>query len=170
MGYRNRVAYGMGFETREKAFAFLCSFRLGLEGKELDAFDDIRQNDYGLHMNKPQYDGEGCLVTGYEPDVKWDESGIEEQMVKKMLKEARLSGASTAFLRMGDESGDCEEDYYEAGEDSDCKADIMDNHPLQHLHDDMYLVQKIHISNDERRVQLCQTPELANKEAENGTT
>jgi hypothetical protein len=103
MEYRSGVAIGIGFTSREALVAFLTAVKL--KGDRPEWLDDFKITELGktvvMHCN---YD-----------NIKWYES-YDVGGHHKLMSEANEAGASTAFIRIGEEDNDIETEFNENDE------------------------------------------------------
>ena len=134
MGYRSDVAVGIGFTSREALVAFLATYRLASDPSTMDQLaEDFRITELGKAI---------ILHCNYS-DIKWYDSYDDVKRVHRLLSEANEAGASTAFIRIGEEDNDIETEFNENEEhsqlweffgvkreliclDYDCAANISD--------------------------------------------
>lgn len=105
MGYRSEVAYRIGFINKEVLNEYIALVMLkGEEFRKALSECEIRIQDNGR---------EECFINFWVCDVKWYDSYPEVQAHTWLYNYAveRFSeGASYKFLRVGEETGDIEDD------------------------------------------------------------
>jgi hypothetical protein len=107
MGYRSDVAVGIGFTSREALVAFLATYRLASDPSTMDQLlEDFRITELGNRL---------VLHCNYN-DIKWYDSYEDVKRVHRLLSEANEAGASTAFIRIGEEDNDIETEFNENDE------------------------------------------------------
>lgn len=100
MGYYSDVAIGMSFKDKGSLAAFLSYVRLGdkMPPEELARYT---VTDVGE---------QGVLLHAYFDSVKWNEYYPDVKCHTDLRAMARESGAGTAYLRIGENYDDIEED------------------------------------------------------------
>lgn len=96
MGYRSDVAIGMAFKNKGSLAAFLSYVRLGdkMPPEELAQYTVADAGEQGV------------LLHAYFGNVKWYESYPDVLCHTNMLRMAHESGASTAFVSIGEDYND----------------------------------------------------------------
>jgi len=103
MGYRSDVALGMGFPNAESLKVFLSSVKLHAS-VPYDVLETYTIRDIGgWGLDKTTH---GVLMFTRFYDVKWYEGYPEVEAHKRLLRSAHDFGASTAFIRIGEDSDD----------------------------------------------------------------
>lgn len=108
MGYRSDVTFGVGFRSRDELIGFLTALKLT---GDFDA-------DYMADLSVIK-DGDVWLLHGEYDDIKWYDGFAEVVNTSKLLFHASEMGHSTAFIRIGEDIEDTEEQYYHKGTDRD---------------------------------------------------
>jgi len=107
MGYRSDVAVAIGFTSREALVAFLTTYRLAADPSTMDQLmEDFRITELGKTL---------VLHCNYN-EIKWYDGYDDVKRVHRLLSEANEAGASTAFIRIGEEDNDTESEFNENDE------------------------------------------------------
>lgn len=102
MGYRSDVAYTIRFKNKEHRIRFMATAVLGSE---------IKLDEFGLIDDE-------TIIYKYD-DVKWYDEYDYVKAHQQLLKDAKVQGCGWEFCRVGEESGDIEQDGGEGEEDDD---------------------------------------------------
>ena len=102
MGYRSDVAYTIRFKNEEHRIRFMATAVLG---------SVIKLDEFGLIDDE-------TIIFRYD-DVKWYDEYDYVKAHKQLLKDAKAQGCGWEFCRVGEESGDIEQDGGEGEEDDD---------------------------------------------------
>ena len=106
MGYRSDVAYTIRFKNKEHRIRFMATAVLGSE---------IQLDGFGLINDE-------TIIFKYD-DVKWYDEYDYVKAHKQLLEDAKAQGCAWEFCRVGEESGDIEQD---GGEGIDANGNAMD--------------------------------------------
>ena len=102
MGYRSDVAYTIRFKNKEHRIRFMATAVLGSE---------IKLDEFGLIDDE-------TIIYKYD-DVKWYDEYDYVKAHQQLLHDAKAQGCGWEFCRVGEESGDIEQDGGEGEEDDD---------------------------------------------------
>jgi hypothetical protein len=106
MGYRSDVAYTIRFKNKEHRIRFMATAVLGSE---------IKLDEFGLIDDE-------TIIFKYNA-IKWYEEYEYVIAHKQLLEDAKEQGCAWEFCRVGEESGDTEQD---GGEGIDDNGNAMD--------------------------------------------
>jgi hypothetical protein len=118
MGYRSEVAYRIGFTDKEVLNEYIALVMLK-GNEEVKALRECQ-------IELPDNGSEECFINFYQRDVKWYDSFPDVQAhtwLYKFAKKRFPDNVSYKFLRVGEETGDIEDD---------CNDEVFD------LQDDFY--------------------------------
>lgn len=93
MGYRSDVAYTIRFKNKEHRIRFMATAVLGSE---------IQLDEFALVNDE-------TILFKYD-DVKWYDEYAYVKAHKQLLEDAKEQGCAWEFCRVGEESGDVEQD------------------------------------------------------------
>ena len=93
MGYRSDVAYTIRFKNKEHRIRFMATAVLGSE---------IQLDEFGLIDDE-------TIIYKYD-DVKWYDEYDYVKAHQQLLNDAKAQGCGWEFCRVGEESGDVEQD------------------------------------------------------------
>ena len=93
MGYRSDVAYTIRFKNKEHRIRFMATAVLGSE---------IQLDEFGLIDDE-------TIIFKYD-DVKWYDEYHYVKAHQQLLEDAKEQGCGWEFCRVGEESGDIEQD------------------------------------------------------------
>ena len=118
MGYRSDVAYTIAFKNKEHRIRFMAAQFIN---------EWIKPEDFSLVDDK-------TILLSYE-GVKWYDDYEDVKQHTQLLEEAKEQGCAWTFCRVGEETGDIEQDGEDGKDDEGNDIDAPDiAYPTQSIY------------------------------------